>query len=146
MTNQIDILLVEDNESDAELVIRALKKNKVHKELVHLPDGAEALDYVFAKGKYLDRDVESTPKIILMDIKMPKVSGLEALDKLKSDDRTKAIPVVMLTSSNEDQDVKKSYTLGANSYIVKPVDFDDFTSAIAQLEKYWLLLNRAITI
>lgn len=146
MIKQIDILLVEDNESDAELVIRALKKNKIHNELVHVPDGAEALDYVFAKGKYIDRNIENTPKVIFMDIKMPKVSGLEALDKLKSDDRTKTIPVVMLTSSNEDQDVAKSYLLGANSYIVKPVDFDDFTSAIAQLEKYWLLLNRSITV
>jgi len=145
MMKQLDILLVEDNESDAELVMHALKKNKINNNIIHVLDGAEALDYVFAKGNYAaNTDRVHTLKVILLDIKMPKVGGLEVLSKLKADNRTKTIPIVMLTSSSEDQDVEKSYMLGANSYIVKPVDYGDFTDAIEQLEKYWLLRNRTI--
>jgi CheY-like chemotaxis protein len=139
---EIEILLVEDNASDAEMAIRALKKKNITNNIVHLKDGAEALDFVFATGKFEGRDIQNQPKIILLDLKMPKVSGIEVLQTLKSDERTKAIPVVVLTSSKEDPDVKKCYELGANSYIVKPVGFENFTEAIAEIGVYWLLLNQ----
>lgn len=140
MNAQIEIILVEDNLDDAALVIRALKKNNLANKLIHLKDGAEALDFIF--GKFADED-DSTkaPKVILLDLKMPKVNGMEVLEKVKSDPRTKSIPVVVLTSSAEDPDVKRCYDLGANSYIVKPVEFDNFSKAVADLGWYWLLLN-----
>lgn len=139
----LEILLVEDNPGDAELAIRALKKNKLGNSIIHLKDGAEALDFLFGTGQYQDRNINVKPKLILLDLKMPKVSGIEVLQKIKSDDRTKAIPVVVLTSSKEDPDIKMCYSLGANSYIVKPVEFDNFSKAIGDLGMYWLLINQS---
>jgi two-component system, response regulator len=143
MLNSIDILLVEDNASDAELTIRALKRNNLANNLLHIKDGKEALDFVFAREKYENvRDVMHPPRIVLLDIQMPKVNGMEVLEKIKADPRTKAIPVVMLTSSKESPDIKKSYALGANSYIVKPVSFENFSEAITALGFYWLVINQ----
>jgi CheY-like chemotaxis protein len=139
---EIEILLVEDNSSDAEMTIRALKKNNISNNIVHLKDGAEAIDFIFGTGQFENRDIHKQPKIILLDLKMPKVNGLEVLQTLKGDDRTKSIPIIMLTSSREDPDIKTCYSLGANSYIVKPVGFDNFTKAITDLGMYWLLLNQ----
>jgi len=138
----IEILLVEDNPNDAELTIRALKKNNLINKIVHLKDGAEALDFIFCEGAYKDVKRSLNPKVILLDLKMPKVNGIEVLRRLKSDPSTKQIPVVVLTSSNEDPDVVTCYKLGVNSYIVKPVGFDNFTQAVAQLGFYWMLLNQ----
>lgn len=140
--NSVEILLVEDNMSDAELTIRALKKKNLANNLVHLKDGAQALDFIFAQGLYADRDLLKTPKVILLDIKMPKVNGIEVLARIRSDERTKKIPVVMLTSSKEDPDIDECYRLGVNSYIVKPVEFDNFFKAVSDLGFYWLLLNQ----
>ncbi|MCE3279568.1 MAG: two-component system response regulator [Bacteroidetes bacterium] len=139
---EIEILLVEDNTSDAEMAIRALKKKGLSNSVIHVKDGAEAIDFVFGTGKFENRNVNHQPKIILLDLKMPKVSGIEVLKTLKSDERTKAIPVIILTSSREDPDIKVCYELGVNSYIVKPVGFDNFTDAISELGVYWLLLNQ----
>src|SRR5687768_10128305 len=125
MNDIVEILLVEDNESDAELTIRALRKRHLANRLVHLKDGAEALDFLFARGDYENRDMMKTPKVILLDLKMPKISGIEVLAKIREDERTKKIPVVVLTSSREDPDVERCYQLGVNSYIVKPVEFDN---------------------
>ena len=142
MLNQdIQILLVEDNKSDAMLTIRALKKHNLANQLVHLIDGAQALDFIFAKGDYEGRDMSNMPKVIFLDIKMPKVSGLEVLQVVKSDPRTKNIPVVMMTSSKEEIDVVSSYDLGANSYVVKPVGFDNFSKTIAELGFFWKVVN-----
>jgi two-component system, response regulator len=142
MNAQIEIILVEDNLDDAALVIRALKKNNLANKLIHLKDGAEALDFIF--GKLADESAATKgPKVILLDLKMPKVNGMEVLEKVKSDQRTKTIPVVVLTSSAEDPDIKRCYDLGANSYIVKPVEFDNFSKAVADLGCYWLLLNHS---
>lgn len=144
--NSVDILLVEDNGDDAELAIRELKKHNMANNLVHLSDGEQALDFIFATGKYSDsRVIEHPPKLILLDIQMPKVNGMQVLEKIKSDPRTKAIPVVILTSSKEDPDIHKCYALGANSYIVKPVNFEGFAQAIKHLGFYWLLLNQPPT-
>ncbi len=140
--NRLDILLVEDNASDAELCLRALKKNNLANKLFWVKDGAEALDYIFGDGEYADREVENGPHVILLDLRLPKVDGLEVLQKLKSDERTKVIPVVILTSSDEDRDVVESYKLGANSYIPKPVEFDQFARVVAEMGMYWLLLNK----
>ena len=142
MNTEVEILLIEDNMNDAELAIRALKKNNLVNNLVHLKDGAEALDFIFAEGKYSNRDSDNIPKVILLDLKMPKVSGIEVLQRLKADERTKKIPVVVLTSSKEDPDIKICYNLGANSYVVKPVDFDSFVKAVNDLGMYWMLLNQ----
>ena len=139
---EVEILLVEDNLSDAELTIRALKKKNLANNLVHLKNGAEALDFIFAKGNFEGRDRNKMPKVILLDLKMPKVNGLEVLEKLRSDAHARKIPVVVLTSSNEDPDIEKCYSLGVNSYIVKPVDFDNFVKAVSDLGLYWLLLNQ----
>lgn len=141
MQTDIQILLVEDNKSDAMLTIRALKKHNLANNLVHLVDGAQALDFIFAKGEYLGRNIENKPKVIFLDIKMPKVSGLEVLKEIKSDERTKLIPVVMMTSSQEEQDIIESHKLGVNSYVVKPLGFDNFSKTIADLGFYWLLVN-----
>ncbi len=137
----IEILLVEDNPDDAELTIRALKKNGIANNIVHLRDGAEALDFIFCEGQFSARDRNNRPRLILLDLKMPKVNGLEVLERLKKDPHTSGIPIVVLTSSKEDPDVASCYKLGVNSYIVKPVGFENFTQSIAQLGVYWLLLN-----
>jgi two-component system response regulator len=139
---EIDILLIEDNENDAELAIRALQKNSVARYIIHLYDGEDALDFLFGKGQYAGRNTDNKPRVILLDLKMPKISGLEVLEQLKSDELTKTIPVVMLTSSKEHPDVEKSYSLGANSYIVKPVDFDNFRKVVNDLGIYWLHLSQ----
>lgn len=141
-TTGVEIVLIEDNINDAELTLRALKKHNITNQLIHLKDGAEALDYMFAEGEYAERDLLSTPKVILLDLKMPKVDGLEVLRRLKSDERTKAIPVVVLSSSREDPDVERCYKLGVNSYIVKPVEFSDFIKAVSDLGLYWMLHNQ----
>jgi len=141
--NLIDVLLVEDNIDDAELAIRELKKHKVGNNLLHLKDGEEALDFIFATGKFTGvKNIQYLPKVILLDIQMPKVNGMEVLEKIKADERTKAIPVVILTSSNQSPDIKKCYNLGVNSYIVKPVDFENYSKTIRELGLYWLLSNR----
>jgi len=142
-SNSVEILLVEDNMDDAELTIHQLKKHNMANNLFHVTDGEEALDFIFASGKFNgQREISHTPKLILLDIKMPKVNGIEVLEKIKSDPRTKKIPVVILTSSKEDPDIKQCYELGANSYIVKPVNFEGFAQSIINLGFYWLLLNQ----
>lgn len=138
----VDVLLVEDNLQDAELTIRSLKKHKLAGNVIVVEDGAEALDFVFCKGKYSQRDVKHPPRVIFLDLKLPLVSGLEVLRAIKQDARTKSIPVVVVTSSREDPDVKAAYELGANSYVVKPVDFETFTDSIGKLGLYWLLINQ----
>jgi two-component system response regulator len=138
----VEILLVEDNTSDAELTMHALKKSKIANNIIHLDDGAAALDFLFGKGEYEGRDISNKPKLILLDLKMPKVDGMEVLKIIKEDELTKEIPVVVLTSSKENPDIKASYALGANSYIVKPVEFDGFSKAVAELGLYWLLFNQ----
>ncbi|MCX5976085.1 MAG: response regulator [Coprothermobacterota bacterium] len=138
----VEILLVEDNPNDVELTLRALRENKLANRIQVVEDGAEALDFLFAKGAYAQRDVEALPKVVLLDLKLPKVSGLEVLRAIKSDERTKLAPVVVLTSSQEERDIVESYHLGANSYITKPVDFDNFVKSISELGLYWLLLNQ----
>lgn len=138
----IEVLLVEDNPNDIELVLRAFKKHNFQ-NLVHVVrDGAAALDYVFCTGAYKDREIQKTPKVIILDLKLPKVSGKEVLKRIKSDERTRAIPVVVTTSSQEEKDVSESYNLGVNSYIVKPVDFQKFVDTIAGLGLYWLAINK----
>ena len=142
--NKVEILLVEDNPHDAELTIRALKKANLANRLIHLHDGAEALDFLFARGTYSDRNIGNKPKVILLDIKMPKVDGIEVLRQLKLNEETRTIPVVIMTSSKEEQDIIASYDLGVNSYVVKPVDFESFAKAVSQLGFYWLITNQAI--
>jgi two-component system response regulator len=141
VTNEVEILLVEDNPNDVELALRALKKRNLTNKVHVVKDGAEALEYIFANGAYNHRKIESRPRVILLDLKLPKVDGLEVLRRIKSDERTKTIPVVVLTSSREERDLVESYRLGANSYITKPVDFDKFVAAVSELGLYWLLLN-----
>lgn len=138
----VEILLVEDSLSDAELTIRALKKKNLANSLIHLKNGAEALDFIFGRGAYSGRNSLIAPKVILLDLKMPKVNGLEVLAALRQNERTKNIPVVVLTSSREDPDIDTCYALGVNSYIVKPVEFDKFFKAVSELGFYWLLLNQ----
>ena len=142
MENSIEILLVEDNPNDVELTLHALKKNNLTNHIHIVRDGAEALDYLFGSGTYAGRDVNHTPKVILLDLKLPKVDGMEVLRQIKADARTRSIPVVVLTSSREERDIVGSYQLGVNSYITKPVDFEQFTEAVRQLGLYWLLLNQ----
>lgn len=140
--NIVEVLLVEDNISDAELIIRELKKHNLANNLLHVRDGAEAIDLILSTGKYSVNGKTFKPKVVLLDIQMPKMNGIEVLEKLKGDERTKTIPVVMLTSSKEDPDIKRCYELGANSYIVKPMNFESFAAAIKNLGLYWLLLNQ----
>ncbi len=138
----VDILLVEDNPQDVELTIRALKKHNLANRLITVEDGAEAIDFIFCQGKYTTRVLNRLPKVILLDLKLPKVSGLEVLKAIKQDGRTRSIPVVIITSSQEDPDIKEAYALGANSYVVKPVDFEGFVEAMSKLGLYWLLVNQ----
>ena len=140
-TNDIDILLVEDNKSDAKLIIRELQKHHFANNLVHLIDGAQALDFIFCTGEYANRSFDNKPKVIFLDIKMPKISGLEVLKVIKTDERTRLIPVVMMTSSKEEKDITESHRLGVNSYVVKPVGFENFSKTIADLGFYWLIVN-----
>jgi CheY-like chemotaxis protein len=137
------ILLIEDNPDDELLAVRALRKNKIMNKVVVARDGAEALDYLFGTGPYEGRDMSEMPQVILLDLKLPKVDGLEVLKRLRNDERTKVVPVVVLTSSKEERDLTDSYQLGANSYIHKPVDFAQFTEAVRQLGLYWLVLNES---
>jgi two-component system, response regulator len=137
------ILLVEDNLDDVELTLRALKKKNIRNEVTVMYDGAEALDFLFGAGKYSGRDLTNMPTLILLDLKLPKVDGLEVLRQLRSNGRTKLIPVVILTSSKEEQDIINSYSLGVNSYVRKPIDFIQFVEAVSHLGLYWLLLNEA---
>jgi two-component system response regulator len=139
---EVEILLVEDNPTDAELAIRALKKANLANNLVWVKDGAEALEFLFATGAYSGRSVACPPKVVLLDLRLPKVDGMEVLRQVKADNRTRAIPVVVLTSSKEDRDVAESYKLGVNSYISKPVEFDAFAKTVSELGLYWLLVNR----
>jgi len=141
MNTEVQILLVEDSKSDAMLTIRALKKHNLANNLIHLIDGAQALDFIFGKGEFEGRNTKNKPKVIFLDLKMPKVSGLEVLKIIKKDERTKLIPVVMMTSSSEEKDIIESHKLGVNSYVVKPVDFDNFSKIIAELGLYWMVVN-----
>ncbi len=142
-TNEVEILLVEDNPTDAELCIRALKKHNLANKLIWVKDGAEALGFVYARGVYSSRNINCIPKLILLDLRLPKVDGLEVLKIVKSDERTSLIPVVVMTSSKEDRDIAESYKLGVNSYITKPVDFEGFVKTVEDIGFYWLLLNKA---
>lgn len=141
--NSVEVLLVEDNAIDAELTIRSLKKYNMANNLVHVKNGKEAVDFIFGTGKYAgERDISHPPKVVLLDIQMPKMNGIEVLEKIKADPRTRSMPVVILTSSKEHPDIQKCYDLGANSYIVKPVNFEGFADAIKNLGFYWLLMNQ----
>jgi two-component system response regulator len=140
-TGIVEILIVEDTQQDLDLALRALRKAKLSNRIQIVRDGEEALEFIFCEGKYAGRKIANGPKVILLDLKLPKVDGLEVLRRIKDDARTKAIPVVMLTSSKEQNDVVESYNLGVNSYIVKPVNFEQFSEAVQKLGMYWLLLN-----
>ncbi|HEY8931657.1 MAG TPA: response regulator [Mucilaginibacter sp.] len=142
INDKIDILLAEDNPHDAEMTIRALSKVNLANKLHHVKDGAAALDFIFARGEYAGRGIENKPKIVLLDIKMPKVDGIEVLKQIKADELTKTVPVVIMTSSKEEQDIITSYNLGVNSYVVKPVDFAGFAKAVSELGFYWLITNQ----
>ncbi|MEP6670100.1 MAG: response regulator [Chthoniobacter sp.] len=141
-SNAVEILLVEDNPDDLELALRALEKAKITNRIEVARDGVEALDFIFCEGPHVGRKFEDKPRVILLDLKLPKIDGLEVLKRLKADPRTQMIPVVMLTSSREQRDLVQSYRLGANSYIVKPVAFEGFVNAVQDLGMYWLLLNQ----
>ena len=140
--DEMEILLVEDNPTDAELTMRALKRKNLANRLVWVKDGAEALDFIYAQGQFQDRDPEDLPRLILLDLRMPKVDGFEVLKKIKANEITRKIPVVVLTSSQQDQDVVESYKLGVNSYVSKPVEFDEFIDAVSTLGLYWMLINK----
>ena len=139
---QIEILLAEDNAADAEMTLRALRRNNLANKVHWVKDGEEALDYVLGRGDYAGRNPESPPKLVLLDIKMPKVDGVEVLRQLKSEEKTRSIPIVVMTSSNEEHDIVQSYQLGVNSYIVKPVQFEAFLETAAKIGMYWMLTNR----
>lgn len=139
---EVEILLVEDNPKDAEMTQRALRKHNFGNKLYWVKDGAEALDYMFCRGDYAGRDISRPPRLMLLDIKMPKVDGIEVLRQVKADERTRAVPVVVMTSSNDERDVVDSYRLGVNSYIVKPVEFTTFLEVVAKIGLYWVLTNR----
>jgi CheY-like chemotaxis protein len=139
---QVEILLAEDSPTDAEMTLRALRRNNLANKVHWVRDGEEALDYMFCRGAYASRDRAITPKLVMLDIKMPKVDGIEVLRRLKADAATRPVPVVIMTSSNEERDVVESYHLGVNSYIVKPVEFDAFLETVAKIGLYWVLTNR----
>lgn len=140
--NFVEILLVEDNKNDAELTMMALEDSNLSNHVVWLKNGKEALDFVFAEGEYANRDIINQPRVILLDLKMPKVGGLEVLKRIRADQRTRKIPVAILTSSKEEKDIIESYELGVNSYIVKPVDFEQFTKSVKEIGYYWALINQ----
>lgn len=140
--NEVEILLVEDNQTDAELTTRALKKCNLANNLVWVKDGAEALDFIFARGVYASRNITNKPKVILLDLRLPKVDGLEVLRQVKADEKTRMIPVTVLTSSKEERDIVESYKLGVNSFVSKPVEFEKFVKSVSELGLYWLLLNK----
>jgi len=140
---QIEILLVEDNPNDAELTMHALRKSNIANQLFHLKDGVAALDFLFGTGQYEGRNINNRPKLILLDLNMPKVNGIEVLARIKADELTRKIPVVILTSSREDPDIDKCYLLGANSYLVKPVEFDNFRKVVSEIGLYWMILNQS---
>jgi len=140
--DDVQVLLIEDNLADAELTLRALKKNNLANRITHVRDGEEALDFLFARGAFAGRKIENAPNLILLDLKLPKVDGLEVLREIRSDPRTQVFPVVVLTSSKEERDIVASYRLGVNSYIAKPVDFEKFVAAVRDIGLYWLLLNQ----
>jgi CheY-like chemotaxis protein len=142
---RVEVLLVEDNPRDAELTLRALNKRNLANSVVHVKDGQEALDWLFATGQYEGRDITQRPKVMLLDLKLPKVDGLDVLRAVRADERTKFLPVVVLTSSREEQDLVAGYQLGVNSYIVKPVDFENFSAAVAETGHYWLVVNERPT-
>lgn len=142
MDETVEVLLVEDSPEDAELTLRALRKRNVVNKLRHVEDGEEALDFLFARGRYADRDINHRPRVVLLDLKLPKLSGLEVLRALRADPRTHSIPVVVITSSRESRDLAEAYELGVNSYVVKPVDFDQFSEAVGDIGMYWLLVNQ----
>ncbi len=140
----LEILYIEDNLSDIELTLRALKKYNVANSIKIIKDGEEALEYIFATGRYADRDIKENPKVILLDLNLPKVGGLEILKRLKAEKQTKSIPVVVLTSSREEKDMIESYDYGVNSYVVKPINFESFSEAVSSLGLYWLLINESL--
>ncbi|HET59134.1 MAG TPA: response regulator [Chloroflexi bacterium] len=140
----IEILLVEDNPNDEELTLHALRKNKIINTIHVVRDGEEALEYIFCQGKYSHRSINKPPKVILLDLKLPKVEGLEVLRQIKRDDRTRTIPVVVLTSSQLERDIVESYRLGVNSFVSKPVEFDEFTRAVSDIGLYWAILNQPV--
>lgn len=142
--NVVDILIIEDNPLDAELTIRALKKHKLANNIHVIEDGAEALDFFFCRGKYALKNETTKPRVVLLDLKLPKISGLEVLKIIKTNPKTSSIPVVAITSSQEEPDIKEAYKLGVNSYVVKPVDFEQFLGAMGNLGMYWLLVNKTI--
>lgn len=140
--HDLDILLVEDNPDDAGLIIRELKKNNLGNKLIHLSDGIEALDFLFGRNKYKDRNVQDRPRVVLLDLKMPKLDGLQVLRAIREDQRTKFLPVVVMTSSREEKDIVESYSLGVNAYVVKPIGFDNFSKAVSELGLFWVLVNQ----
>lgn len=140
--NEVEILLVDDNMNDAELIIEALRGVNLANHLVHVQDGEEALEFIFARGAFAEREIKNVPRVILLDIKMPKVDGIEVLRQIRANEDTRLIPVVIMTSSKEEQDIIKSYELGVNSFVVKPVEFDNFAKAVSELGLYWVLTNQ----
>jgi two-component system response regulator len=143
--NEVEILLVEDNPRDLELTMRALRKNHLANAITSVTDGEEALDFLFARGKYAGRSMENGPRVVFLDLKLPKVDGIEVLRQVKADERTKRIPIVVVTSSAEERDRVESYQLGVNSYVVKPIEFDSFVKTISDLGFYWMAVNRSAT-
>src|SRR5271157_5202105 len=143
MSNEVEILLVEDSPEDAELTVRALRRNKLANEIQVVEDGAEALDFLFCRGAYRDRPLSHYPRLVLLDLKLPKVSGMEVLRAIRSDERTKAIPIVVFTSSKEERDQIDGYKLGVNAYVQKPVDFQQFNETVRQIGMFWMLINQA---
>jgi two-component system response regulator len=142
--NAVEILIVEDNPRDAELTLRALRKNNLANNVMIATDGVEALDFFFCRGKFINRTFNNPPKVVLLDLKLPKINGLEVLKIVKADERTSNIPIVVVTSSREEPDIHEAYSLGVNSYVVKPVDFDQFLNAMSSLGLYWLLVNEPL--
>ena len=141
-SNEMEVLIVEDNPHDLEMTLRALRKHRLANDVIAVTDGAAALDYLFARGPYAARDMSAVPRVVFLDLKLPKIDGVDVLRQLKSDPRTKSIPIVVLTSSAEERDRVESYALGVNSYVVKPIEFDSFAKTIADLGFYWLAINR----